>query len=196
MRTGWAIAFGVLVGLLSAGVILLTGSQPRGEPVRLIPLTPSPLTVHVNGAVRSPGVYYLTAGSRVQDALLAAGGLLPSAEQGYLNQAAPLHDGEMISVPTVLPAHARTPLPTPSPFVKETDVPYPTSTRWLIDLNTATQAELESLPGIGPVLSRRIIAYRNAYGPFLTVEDLLKVYGIKPETFELIRDLITVGNPP
>lgn len=100
MNDWWKVAFGVVCGLLGAGVILLVGSQPRGEPVILsAPMTPGPIVVHVDGAVAKPGVYSLPAGSRVLDAVLAAGDLLPEADTQALNLAAPLQDGEHLLVP-------------------------------------------------------------------------------------------------
>jgi len=195
LKTWWGIAFGVVVGLLAAGLILLVGSPPRGEAIRLSPLpSPPPLVVDVDGAVVKPGVYSLPAGSRVVDAVEAAGGFLPGAEEQAVNLAAPLTDGAWVKIPAENQDAILTPK-LPSSVVVSAS-PSPTFTKRLIDINTATQEELEWLPGIGPVLSRRIIAYRTAYGPFVTVEDILTVYGISPETFELIRDLITVGEAP
>ena len=76
----WKIVFGVLCGLLGAGIILLTLRQPAGELIQLRPLaTPAPVTIYLVGSVQSPGVYTLPAGSRIQDAVMAAGGLLPDA---------------------------------------------------------------------------------------------------------------------
>ncbi len=97
----WAtILFGLVCGLLAAGVILLVSMPPRGEPVRLQPPpTPGPLTVHVTGAVANPGVYTLPLEARVQDALDAAGGVTTGADTTSLNLAARLQDGERVYIP-------------------------------------------------------------------------------------------------
>ena len=183
----WKIAFGVVVGLLAAGLILLVSQSPQGEAITLLPPpTPAPIVVHVAGAVMQPGVYTLPAGSRVQDAIQAAGGFLPEANQQALNLAAFLEDGSRVSIPTIAP----TPLPanqvTPGAKTPTPDITYP------INLNTATQAELESLPEIGPITAQKIIEYREKNGPFQKIEDILNVPGIGQKTFEEIKALITV----
>lgn len=187
MKPFWTIAFGVVIGLLAAGLLWLVGSPPHGEPVRLIsPPSPCPLVVQVSGAVAKPGVYRLPAGSRITDAIQAAGGVLPSANAYSLNLARLLEDGQAVRVPTLAPS--------PS-VVLVTSTPKPTNTPYspFIDINTANQAELESLPGIGPVLAQRIIAYRQKHGDFATIEDVKKVYGVTAETFKMIEDFISVG---
>jgi hypothetical protein len=94
MKTWWAILIGVIGGLLGAGLLLLMNSNPRGEVVTLAPPpTPLPLVVDVSGAVNAPGVYELTSGSRVEDAIAAAGGLTEDAQADNMNLAAPLADG-------------------------------------------------------------------------------------------------------
>lgn len=169
---------GLLVGLLSTGLLLLLSSKPRGQPVELLPApTPLPLRVHVSGAVRQPGVYQLPNGSIVEEAIQAAGGALASADLGAINMAAPLHDGQQISLSLLGEAPAVNPS---SPGHR------------LIAINSATPAELEQLPGIGPVLAQKIVAHRESQGPFTRAEDLLQVSGIGPSTLEAIRDLIVV----
>lgn len=186
MKAIWNILIGVLIGLLSAGLLLLLVSQPRGQAVTLsVPPTAAGLVVYVSGEVRESGVYTLPYGSRVRDALQAAGGPKPAAYLGSINLAAPLRDGQHIFVPVAYdtptptrekPSATVTPTPTSSPF---------------ININYATQEELESLPGIGAVLAKRIIAYRTKYGYFNALQDLLKVYGIKPQTLKLIEPYVT-----
>jgi competence protein ComEA len=157
--------------------------QPQGEAVKLAPPpSPQPLVVHVSGAVVNPGLYQLPPGSRVQDAIQAAGGLLPEADQEALNLAALLKDGQRVLAPTESQAQATT------ASRLAPDAP--------VDINSASQQALESLPGIGPVLAQRIIAYREANGPFATVEDLQKVDGVGEDTFEKLRELVTVGEAP
>ncbi|RME87180.1 MAG: ComEA family DNA-binding protein [Anaerolineae bacterium] len=167
------ILIGVGIGLLAAGMVYLASKPPQGEAVTLRPPpTPEPIYVYVTGAVPRPGVYTLPRGSRVADAIDAAGGFLTTADPGQLNLAAPLTDGEWIEVLTSEEAEALQAL--------------------LVDINTATASELEELPGIGPTLAEKIVEYRDEHGDFARIEDLLNVPGIGQATFERIRDLITV----
>ena len=189
MKGWWAIAFSVVLTLLAAGVLLLVSRSPRGVPIQLNPPpTPAPLVVHVAGAVAAPGVYQLPVGSRIQDALLAAGGLLPEADDQALNLAATLKDGQMVRVPLQSEAGS-------SPPVQSEGVSggY---TGGILNINTATAAELETLPKIGPVLAQRIIDYRQANGPFTSPEGLLEVVGIGEEIFAAIEDLVAVDSIP
>jgi competence protein ComEA len=191
------IAFGLICGLLAAGVITLVARQPSGAPVTLMPPpSPAPLVVHVNGAVAQPGVYTLPVGSRVQDAIDAAGGFLTEADPGSLNLAAVLEDGFQITALSLQPTQS--PPPEQTAITRGETIPLTTLTRsptpkgHKININTATQEELESLPMIGPVLAKQIIDYRTANGLFKKIEDIVDVPGIGPKTFEVIRELITV----
>lgn len=182
-KSWWTIPLGVLLGLLAAGWLFLTISRPRGEAVQLLPVsTPKGLVVHVSGAVEHSGVYTLPVGSRINDAIFAAGGLKDGAFPDSLNMAAPIKDGQHVYVPWSL----ITPTATTSPLATATATKSP-----FINVNRATQAELESLPGIGAVLAQRIIAYRTRYGAFTSLQDLLKVYGIKPDTLRLIEPYVS-----
>jgi competence protein ComEA len=183
----WALAFGVLGGLLSAGVILLVSSQPRGSAVQLQPApSAAPILVHVSGCVHNPGVYALPRTSRMQDAILAAGGLLPEADEQILNLAAPLKDGERVKVSSRRPTAAALP----------PDSTLPATGGGPVNLNWATQAELESLPGIGPEMAKRILDYRDQNGPFENIEAIQQVSGIGPATFARLQNLITVDETP
>lgn len=174
MKTIFQVITGVFVGLLAAGLFWLTTSPPRGQPITLLPTpTPAPIKVYVSGAVMSPGVYALPPDSRVQDAIEAAGGLMTDAAPEQINLAAPLSDGAQINVP-----HTATSGRT---------------TGGRININTATAAELETLPGIGPTTAQKIVEYRLQYGPFRTIQDIQNVPGIGPATFAKIQDYITVG---
>lgn len=194
VKTGWAIVFAVSCTLLMAGVVFLAVSPRRGAPVVLsAPPSPEPVMVHVVGAVVKPGVYQLPPGSHVQDAIAKAGGLGADADGETLNQAALVMDGQQILVP------ARRVEQTTEPQVVETGVPeraqvVQVAQSGLININTASQAELESLPAIGPALAKRIIAYREAHGPFPSIEKIVDVAGIGPATFKKIETLITVEN--
>jgi competence protein ComEA len=144
----------------------------------------APVLVDVAGWVRRPGVYRLPAGARVIDAIEAAGGARPGAELQALNLAAPLVDGTQILVPR--PGETP-PLPAPPAVAGSGAVPGA-----LVNVNTATAAELETLPGIGEVTAQAIIDHRTEHGPFASVDQLLDVTGIGDVTLENIRDLVTV----
>lgn len=166
----------VLLGLLLAGLLFLLTSQPRGAPVELMPPpTPAPLRIHVAGAVHSPGVYQLPPGSIVADAIQAAGGVLPEAQMDNINLASGLAEGQRVYIPT-----------------EQEQIAIQAATGPLIAVNTASAPQLEQLPGIGPVLAQNIVAYRDRYGPFQQLEDLLEVEGIGPSKLEGIRDLVLV----
>jgi competence protein ComEA len=146
--------------------------------------SPSPsvtLIVDVAGAVRQPGVYEFAEGDRVIDAIERAGGSMPKADLSLLNLAAPLADGTQILVPKAGPPGAGVP-----------GGSMPGSTSGLIDINSASETELETLSGIGEVLAATIVEYRTQNGPFASVEDLMDVSGIGPATLDEIRDQVTV----
>jgi len=199
------IAFGVVISLLGSGIVYLASRPPRGNAIQLLPPpTQSLLVVQVSGAVVNPGVYELPAGSRVRDAIQAAGGFTSEAYQIGVNQAALLEDGKSIIIqanpPTQrspstpeLTARIENPIPTTAASLPDSDLPASTATYGLININTATLEELDRLPGIGPVIAQRIIDFRTSDGPFVQVEDIMNVKGIGQVTFEKIRGLITVG---
>jgi len=204
MKFNWQSIIWMVGGLLIAGVIYLVASPPRGESISLQPPpTHAPMLVHVVGAVSQPGIYSLPPQSRVQDAVDSAGGLLPDANPLALNLAAYLSDGEQIVVPTMVPTVTPTVIVVesqsnkPSNFLRQPPPPPgPTNSSQLININTASQTELETLPGVGPVIAAKIIAYREAHGRFYTIEEILEVSGIGPVKFEGIKNLITVGDSP
>jgi competence protein ComEA len=132
---------------------------------------PAGVAVHVSGAVRMPGLVRLPAGSRVADAVAAAGGALPDADMQSTNLAATVSDADHIVVRSVGDGAGE-------------------SASSGIDLNRSVASDLESLPGVGPVLAGRIVAYREANGPFRTVEDLLDVPGIGEAKLAQMRDAI------
>ncbi|MFU8772947.1 MAG: helix-hairpin-helix domain-containing protein [Anaerolineales bacterium] len=197
MKTRWGIAIGVVCGLLAAAVLFIVTSPPRGEPIQLLPApTALPLVIHVSGAVVNPGIYTLEDNSRVQDALDAAGGLLSDANPHSMNLAAYIRDGERIWVPYQASTDHQPEPNEPANPADENDQSKQTPYSGLININTASQAELEGLPGIGPVTAGKIISHRQTYGPFTGIEDILKVSGIGPATFETIQSLITVESGP
>lgn len=152
-------------------------ARPTGEP------SPGPVVVHVAGRVASGGIVTLAAGSRVADALAAAGGAAAEADLDAVNLARVLVDGEQVLVPG--PGD-------PAPVAA---APGPSATAGpgaLVDLNTATEADLDALPGVGEVLAGRIVAWRTENGPFTAVEDLGEVQGIGPKVLADLRDRVTV----
>ncbi len=194
MKRIWGPLLGVLLGFAGAGALLWATRLPPGEPVTLRPPpTPPPVVVDVAGAVAEPGVYSLPPGSRVQDALEAAGGLLPEADTRSLNLAAPIEDGSRLWVasrPPITEAPQGESVSRGISVGESATFEAPSGSK--INLNTASQEALESLPGIGPSLARSIIAYRQEHGPFAAIDEIQKVSGIGPAKFEKIRDLITV----
>lgn len=161
--------------------IVIEPPDPSATP--LPTATSGPMQVYISGAVVRPDVYTLPPGAIVRDAVEAAGGLTADADRDRINLAQHLSDGEHVHIPRVGEA------PTPAPQVSA-GTPTPSGP---IDINTATQAELETLPGIGPALAQRIIEYREEHGPFTSIEQIQNVSGIGPAKFEAIKDLITVG---
>jgi competence protein ComEA len=204
----YGVLYGLGLALAVTGILLVAARRPPGQPVTLAEApTPAPVRVYVLGAVATPGVYALPRGSIVEEALRAAGGALPNADLSGLNLAQALQDGDRVNVAEVVPT--ATPLPptvtvgpgTPSPTPPPTATETPTPSRSLslpvsgakVNINTATLAELDTLPRIGPAIAQRIIDYRTANGDFKRIEDIQNVRGIGPATFEQLKDLITVG---
>ena len=134
------------------------------------------LYVHVVGEVSSPGMYQLPIGARLVDAVFAAGGLTEDADNASVNLARELTDGEQIVVFSI----------------SQEGEAAGTTASGLVSLNRASDKELEDLPGIGPALSSRIIAWREANGGFKSVQDLLKVSGIGESLLAGVIDLVTL----
>ena len=164
--------------------IVVSTPDPTATP--LPAPTPAPIRVHVSGAVRQPAVYELPPGSIVQHAVAAAGGPSPDADLNGINLALELRDQQQVYVPCQGEANSPPPVSGGAPGGGG-------SAGALVDINAATAAELETLPRIGPTMAQRIIAYREANGPFAAIEDIQDVPGIGPATFEGLKDLITVG---
>ncbi len=157
--------------------------------------------VHVCGAVQAEGVYELEAGSRVIDAVTAAGGFSEGADTSYVNQAQILEDGVKLRIPTIEEIKALTADNSVDVMGADTlevgvtgnaTVTDEGSKSSLVNINTATEAELCEIPGIGPSRAQSIIEYRGEYGKFGTIEDIMNVTGIKDKFFAKIKDHITV----
>ncbi len=178
-----------------------------------------PIRVHVAGAVKKPGVYSLPEWARVVDAMKRAGGPTQQADLDAINLADPVKDGEQVRIPLRgrpqrLTSHQPAPEPGPvqstvggnrsgrypftlsaeavsSPVVVRSSSGPAGKTQFPLNLNTATQKQLEELPGIGPSTAEAILAYRRQSGPFTQPEDLLNVRGIGEGRFDQIRSLVT-----
>jgi len=156
------------------------------------------VTVHAAGQVTAPGVYSVPAGSRVADLITAAGGLLPEADVDRLNLAAKVVDGTRVYIPRkgeTPPAEA----PAgdgaggTAPAGSAATGGVPGAPAGPVDLNTATAAQLDTLPGVGPATANAIITYRTRNGRFKSVTELLEVPGIGPAKLEAIRPLVMVS---
>ncbi|WP_438841203.1 helix-hairpin-helix domain-containing protein [Actinoplanes auranticolor] len=149
------------------------------------PSAPAAVVVAVGGKVRKPGLVHLPSGARVADALQAAGGANPGVDVAPLNLARKVTDGELIMVGvTLAPGSAPTAPAGPAAPGQPGAGP--------INLNTATLADLDTLPGVGPVLAQRILQARDAQGGFRAVSDLRQVSGIGAARYEQLKELVTV----
>lgn len=188
-ETALGVLFGAALGLLIGGLLYLTTRTPSGQKVELMPsATPEPISVYITGAVERPGVYEVPRDSRLVEVIAAAGGLLEGADLSKLNLAERLKDGQQINIPGDVK------VPTPQLVIGGSGLlvtPTP-PIGGLVNINTADAALLQTVPGIGPTIANRIIAYREENGPFQRVDDLQKVPGIGPSTMEKIRPYVTV----
>lgn len=194
----------ILGGGCGAIAVLLAGlwlTRPPADPVEValpfasttsslppaaVATEPAVVVVHVAGAVVQPGVYELAAGARVEDALAAAGGLAGDADEARLNLAAPIQDGSRVYIPRV----GEEPPPVLDEGAPSADGTGPAAGP--VDLNTADEAALDGLPGIGPATATAIIEHRARIGRFSSVDQLLDVRGIGEAKLESLRDLVRV----
>lgn len=185
---GSLVFFLILVILISLSGTLLLLSRPdpisitiKPPPLTATPIptpTPRPILVYVTGEVSRRGTqHFLPYGSRVSDAVAAAGGFTEGANKELVNLAGLLRDGDQVHVPKVRTDTIDGALPTPSGGA-------------LVRINSASQQELETLPRVGTAMAQRIIEYREQVGPFSTLADLDQVSGIGPSTLEALKDLI------
>ena len=169
-----------LAGAAFVGGIAMVIDQRSGPDIVISGIEVSEsVTAYVDGAVLTPGLYDLGPDARVADAIAAAGGLAPDADLTMLNPASRLRDGDRVTIPRTGDLASRD-----NQSVANTDS---------LDLNTATLGELVDLPGIGEVLAERIVAHRDANGPFASVDDLLLVEGISPTDLEALRPLLSTA---
>ncbi len=187
-RGALALAFVAVLAVVATFAVVWRG-RPRPvdvpAPPRVVAAPSSAaaalVVVDVAGDVRRPGLVRLPAGSRVADALAAAGGVRPGASTAGLNLARKVVDGEQVVV-----GGPATPAGSPAPSGA------PPAPGGPLDLNAATADQLDALPGIGPVLADRIVEWRTAHGRFASVEQLREVSGIGARKFDSLRDLVTV----
>lgn len=172
-----AIAFAIFLFANTRGSAI---AQESPQPALSIAPVTRNILVHVAGKVKRPDVYPLLQGSRVADAIKAAGGAKKGVDLGDINLARVLNDGEQIYVGYV-PKSSTTKTRSGKKIYSGP-----------VNINRATKAEFDSLTGIGPVIAGRIIAFREQNGPFLAIEDLLKVSGIGTKTLERIRTRLTI----
>lgn len=144
---------------------------------------PESVFIYVCGAVNSPGIYELPEGSRVYEAVEAAGGMTEDADERSLNQAGLLQDGQQITVYTVEEASGTVPGSGAVPDGLESG---------RVNLNTAGKELLMTLPGIGEAKAEAILTYRSEHGPFSDIEEIKNIEGIKEKVFEKIEGLIEV----
>jgi competence protein ComEA len=174
------LAMSAVVVVLSIFIVIRGNTDEITPPPVVIEQVQAPqIFVDVTGAVNTPGVYTLTASSRVIDAIKAAGGSTPGADLSTINLARVLADGEQIYVDAAV---------TNSKGVRVST----TKRSGPININRATVGDFDSLDGIGPVIANRIVSYRKTHGPFITVEDLQKVSGIGAAKFAQIKSKIRV----
>ena len=198
-----AVVIGLFMFMPSAPAaeLSLPVARPRTSVGPTPASVPSVVRVHVTGAVRKPGVYVLGSSDRVVDAVRAAGGAASNADLESINLAQTLLDTEQIYVPRRgLPTSRRKPAPrlrpkrlAPSTIPSAGSAPGGTSPSTLpsrVNINTATAAQLDALPGVGPTTAKAIISYRQSKGPFAKVEDLLNVPGIGQTKLDAMRGMI------
>jgi competence protein ComEA len=174
------LGMSAVVVVLSIFIVIRGNTDEITPPPVVVEQVQAPqIFVDVTGAVNTPGVYTLTASSRVIDAIKAAGGSAPGADLSTINLARVLADGEQIYVDAAV---------TNSKGVRVST----TKRSGPININRATVGDFDSLDGIGPVIANRIVSYRKTHGPFSTVEDLQKVSGIGAAKFAQIKSKIRV----
>lgn len=201
----WVFGGAVLGGILVL-VAMLLAKQTHPAPIVIEPpaptataeatATPGPLRVYVSGEVVHAAVYELPPGSIVGDAIRLAGDFRAEAAVERVNLAQPLVDGMQIHVPrrVALEAGLGQPVITVPANALAGDSPAPvgSAAHGLVNINTAGLAELDTLPGVGPATAAKIVAHREANGPFAAIEDIMEVSGIGEAKFEAMKELITV----
>jgi competence protein ComEA len=202
---------GVVFGLLSvvtvAGAGMFYFRQPTAAPIEIATAAPTatvtpqpeptatlgPVRVYITGAVQNEDVYFLPAGSIIKDVVEAAGGFIAEADHTRINLAQEVKDQQQIHVPRRNEVNAPPPVQdgaeAPAPAA-EGGADAPVVAGGVINLNTATIEQLDTLPGVGPAIAKRIIEYRDGVGGFSAVEEITQVSGIGEATFAKIKGSI------
>jgi competence protein ComEA len=181
MKGGFLMKKAIMIVFMVCLCILSACSKPEPSPLFDRPHNPEVedtlyVYVDIKGAVKNPGIYKLAEGKRIIHLLKKAGGVNVAADVNGLNLSEPLKDGTLYRIPKVGEAlEEKDPAPNEATF---------------ISINEATMSELETLPKIGPATARSIIDYRNEFGPFEFIEDIMNVKGIGEATFEAFKDSI------
>jgi len=194
-RNKLSFTIGLLgVFLLGIGILLaVVSSSEQSSSIEILPaeeeVEKKDIFVHLAGAVEKPGLYQLSPEARINDLLIAGGGLSAEADRNWfsksVNLAQPLTDGVKVYIPFQgeLSSEERGVVAGENLFIGDQEK---------ININTATASQLESLPGIGPAYAQKIIAYRQTNGSFAKIEDLTKISGIGSKTLDRLKDKITV----
>ncbi|MGU3436101.1 helix-hairpin-helix domain-containing protein [Actinomycetes bacterium M1A6_2h] len=188
-RRGMVTLVGVGLAAVVVAALFVWRDRPVPQPVSALPVVvttsvaaepaiAADLVVSVVGAIARPGLVTVPPGSRVADVLRAGGGALPGTDLLGLNLAQKVSDGDQIVVGA------------PAPPVSSAGTPDNGASR-VVSLNSATESELDALPGVGPVTAASIVAWREANGPFTSVDQLSEVDGIGPTRLEKLRDLVS-----
>ncbi len=196
---GTLFVSGTIMFLLGLGLNSWQTWQPPAEihfvpaeptPTPLPTPTPEPISIFINGEVAEPGIYQLPYDSRVQELIQLAGGFTAEAFVDVVNLAQPLTDGMHVHVPAEGNEQVAIPLVSTPPSTTKSDGQMADG---LINLNTATQSQLETLPGVGPSTAEKILVYREDNGPFQSIEAVMDVSGIGPAKFEKMAEFITIN---
>ena len=196
-RVSQIVLAAAIVASLAGGLFLVVKASTGGGIEIVLPIATAQVRldfkVYITGAVKAPGVYEVREGSRLEDVVAAAGGTTEEADLDAVNLAAKVRDGEHWNLPSLGESSASGSAgPAQSTGGLQTTAgPESTNpTQGKIDVNLASASELEELPGIGEVRARAIVAYREANGPFASIDAVMDVTGIGPATLDAIRELV------
>ena len=201
MKPWLTLIYGLLLGLLIGGLIILIANPSPGNAITLNPAptatstplpsptkTMEPILVQISGEVAAPGIYSLQKNARLDELIALAGGMTIEADLARVNEVALLHDGDYFYIPAEGEAIPETAANSSTNLTGDLDPQF----EYPLDLNAADQEALESLPGIGPAKATDILAYREAHGGFTSIEELENVPGIGKATVESLLDYLYV----
>ena len=188
----YSIYIGIfLILIILAGALFICWNKPKSG--QILGQTSIQIRIDIEGAVQNPGVFEFESGAIVEDAIAKAGGLNDKVDGTKLaqdiNRAATLTDGQKIFIPVIGTASADQ---TPAENQTGSQTSASQTSTGIVNINTADATALDSLPGIGPAYSQRIIDYRTQNGKFKSIDEIKNIKGIGDKTFEKLRDLITI----